>query len=157
MRGGRRWRSSPEGGPLEESIMTDYGLVLNAGSSSLKFCVYGRPEESPWALEVRGQVDGIGSSPRLKAEDEAGRPLADQSLPGQVSDGKAALGILATWLRERYHGSARVLGVGHRVVHGGAHYAAPCAVTPEVLADLRALVPLAPLHQPHNIAAIEAA
>ena len=62
---------------------------------------------------------------------------------------------LAEWLRSRY-GGARVLGVGHRVVHGGATFAGPTIVTPEVLAELRALVPLAPLHQPHNLAAIEA-
>ena len=63
--------------------------------------------------------------------------------------------MLAEWLRKRYAGS-RVLGVGHRVVHGGAKYAGPCIVTPEILEDLQTLVPLAPLHQPHNLAAIEA-
>src|SRR4051812_85740 len=135
----------------------DYGLVLNAGSSSLKFCVYRRSEESPWELEARGQIDGIGSSPRLAAKDGAGSPLTDQALAGSVRDSRTALAALAGWLRERYQGRARVLGVGHRVVHGGARYGAPCVVTPEVLAELRSLVPLAPLHQPHNIAAIEAA
>ncbi len=72
-----------------------------------------------------------------------------------MTDGRAALDVLAGWLRARYGGS-RVLGVGHRVVHGGAKYAGPCVVTPEVLDDLRALIPLAPLHQPYNLAAIEA-
>jgi acetate kinase len=135
----------------------DYGLVLNAGSSSLKFCVYRRPGESSWELEARGQIDGIGSSPRLAAKDGAGSPLTDQALAGSVRDSRTALAALAGWLRERYQGRARVLGVGHRVVHGGARYGEPCVVTPEVLAELRTLVPLAPLHQPHNIAAIEAA
>ena len=72
-----------------------------------------------------------------------------------MRDVRAALDVLAGWLRDRY-GGATVAGVGHRVVHGGAKYAKPCVVTPEVIADLRALVPLAPLHQPHNVGAIEA-
>ena len=135
--------------------MDDYALVLNAGSSSLKFCVYRRPTHEGWGLEARGQIDGIGTAPRLTAKDEAGAALVDQKLEGTVKDGKAALDCLAGWLRERY-GGARVLGVGHRVVHGGAQFAQPCIVTPEVLTALRALVPLAPLHQPYNLAAIEA-
>ena len=72
-----------------------------------------------------------------------------------MHDGRTALDSLAAWLRSRY-GGARVLGVGHRVVHGGAQYAGPTLVTPPVLEDLRELIPLAPLHQPHNLAAIEA-
>jgi acetate kinase len=135
--------------------MDDYALVLNAGSSSLKFCVYQRPDAEGWRLEARGQIDGIGSSPKLTAKDEAGISLADQSLDKGVRDGGAAFDVLAGWLRERY-GGARVLGVGHRVVHGGAKYAKPCIVTPEVIEGLRALVPLAPLHQPYNLGAIEA-
>ena len=135
--------------------MDDYAIVFNAGSSSLKFCVYRRPVEESWRLESRGQIDGIGTSPRLSAKDDAGTKLADDALDASVRDGRVALGVLADWLRKRY-GGARVLGVGHRVVHGGAKYAGPCIVTSEVLEDLRALVPLAPLHQPHNLAAIEA-
>ena len=135
--------------------MDDYALVFNAGSSSLKFCVYRRPGEDIWGLEARGQIDGIGTSPRLTAKNEAGVSLADEELDASVTDGRAALGVLAGWLRAHY-GGARVLGVGHRVVHGGAKYAGPCIVTPEVLADLRALIPLAPLHQPYNVGAIEA-
>ena len=84
-----------------------------------------------------------------------GEILADQSLDKTVRDGRAALESLAAWLRSHYSG-ARVLGVGHRVVHGGLRYAAPTIVTPQVLEDLRELIPLAPLHQPHNLAAIEA-
>ncbi len=135
--------------------MDDYALVFNAGSSSLKFCVYRRPAEDTWRLDARGQIDGIGTSPRLTAKDDAGGSVADEKLDASVRDGRAALGVLAGWLRARYGGS-RVLGVGHRVVHGGAKYAGPCIVTPAVLDDLRGLVPLAPLHQPYNIAAIEA-
>jgi acetate kinase len=133
----------------------DYALVLNAGSSSLKFCVYCRPGAEGWRLAARGQIDGIGTSPRLSAKDDAGGSLVDEKLDATVKDGRAALDVLAGWLRRSYGGS-RVLGVGHRVVHGGPKYAGPCIVTPGVLAELRTLIPLAPLHQPHNIAAIEA-
>jgi acetate kinase len=134
--------------------MDDYALVLNAGSSSLKFCVYNRPDGGAWRLESRGQIEGIGTAPRLGARDEAGGRIADQVLDASVADGRAALDCLAAWLRSRYEG-ARVLGVGHRVVHGGARFKGPVVVTPEVLEELRTLVPLAPLHQPDNIAAIE--
>jgi len=133
----------------------DYSLVLNAGSSSLKFCVYRRPAGSEWRLEARGPVDGIGTTPRLTARDGAGEALADHPLEGGVKDGKVALAALADWLRARFGGS-RVLRVGHRVVHGGAKFAGPCIVTPAVMDELRALIPLAPLHQPYNLGAIEA-
>jgi acetate kinase len=134
--------------------MDDYALVLNAGSSSLKFCVCRRGEVEGWQLEARGQIEGIGTAPRMTAKDRAGGST-DRELDGAVRDGRAALDALAAWLRSRY-GGARVLGVGHRVVHGGARYGGPTIVTPQVLEELRALVPLAPLHQPYNLAAIEA-
>lgn len=135
--------------------MSDYTLVFNAGSSSLKFCVYCRPSDEAWKLEARGQIDGIGSSPRLTVKNDAGEELADEVLEVSVHDGRSAFDVLTGWLRDHYRG-AHVLGVGHRVVHGGAAFAAPCVVTPEILEKLRALIPLAPLHQPYNLAAIEA-
>ena len=136
--------------------MSDNLLVLNAGSSSLKFCVYQRPGAGQdWRLEAKGQIEGIGTAPRFLAKDGAGTALAETKLIGEVRDAASALASLADWLRSRYGGS-QVVGVGHRVVHGGARHAAPVVVTPEVLEDLRALEPLAPLHQPHNLAAIEA-
>ena len=135
--------------------MDDYALVLNAGSSSLKFCVYERPEKQDWRLESRGQIEGIGAAPRISARDAGGRVLIDKNLDGDVGDGIKALEILTMWLRSTY-GNAHVVGVGHRVVHGGSKYAGPMIVTPQVLAELHRLVPLAPLHQPHNLAAIEA-
>ena len=136
--------------------MDDYAVVLNAGSSSLKFCVYRRPEVEAWRLEARGQIEGIGTSPRFSAKDGSGARLADEELDrSAVRDGRTALESLAAWLRSRY-GGASVLGVGHRVVHGGAKFSGPTIVTPQVLEELRALVPLAPLHQPYNLAAIDA-
>jgi acetate kinase len=135
--------------------MNDFALVLNAGSSSLKFCVYQRPGDSNWKLEARGQIEGIGTSPRLSAKDDGGNILAEEKLSDSVRDGHRAIEALAAWLRSKYGGS-RVLGVGHRVVHGGKKYSRPTIVTPKVIADLKELIPLAPLHQPYNLAAIEA-
>jgi acetate kinase len=135
--------------------MPDYTVVLNAGSSSLKFSIYGKTAASAWTVEARGQIDGIGSSPRFAVSDEAGVRLAEERL-GTGVDARGAFDALAAWLRSRYGGHARVLGVGHRVVHGGARYAQPTVVTPQVMAELRALVPLAPLHQPYNLDAIDA-
>jgi acetate kinase len=135
--------------------MADYALVLNAGSSSLKFCVYQRPDDEDWRLASRGQIEGIGTSPRIAAKDANGRVLVNCSPQGEVPDGHAALETLAAWLRSIY-GRAHVLGVGHRVVHGGSRYTGPVVVTSEVLTELRRLITLAPLHQPYNLAAIDA-
>jgi acetate kinase len=133
----------------------DFVLVLNAGSSSLKFCIYHRPVAASWSLDACGRIEGIGTAPRFSARSGAGQTLADERLDATVSDGRGALDRLAAWLRSRY-GGGRVLGVGHRVVHGGARFTGPVVVTPDVMDELRALIPLAPLHQPHNLAAIEA-
>jgi acetate kinase len=135
--------------------MDDFAVVINAGSSSLKFSVYRRPELDTWRLETRGQIEGIGTGPRFSAKNGDGEPVADREVSGSLKDGRAGLSYVADWLHERY-GGARVRGIGHRVVHGGARYTGPTIVTEEVLDDLRTLIPLAPLHQPHNLAAIEA-
>jgi acetate kinase len=136
--------------------VNDYALVLNAGSSSLKFCVFERPKGESWQLEARGQIEGIGTSPRLSVKDANGASLADEKPEVEVRDGRDAVAALAIWLRSKYGGS-RVLGVGHRVVHGGSSFKGPTVLNPEVLEELYSLVPLAPLHQPYNLAAIEAA
>jgi acetate kinase len=133
----------------------DYALVLNAGSSSLKFCVFRRPPQQGWVIESKGQIEGIGTGPRLSARNAQGTPLADESLGSDVRDGRGAIDALAVWLRSNYGGS-RVLGVGHRVVHGGMNYGHPVIVDRKVLADLYQLNALAPLHQPYNLLAIEA-
>ena len=134
--------------------MDDYALVLNAGSSSLKFCVFQRPKGQNWRLEARGQIEGIGTLPRLSVKDANGESLAQQDV--KVNDGGEAVEALAAWLRSKYGGS-KVLGVGHRVVHGGARFKGPTILNEQVLEELRELIPLAPLHQPYNLAAIEAA
>ena len=125
--------------------MADPGvvLVLNAGSSSLKFCIYPADRIDSSGLIARGQIEGIGTAPRLSARDGAGTVLASESLDRSVADGRAATDALAGWLRAHY-GGTRVAGVGHRVVHGGAQYAGPAIVTRQVLQDLRSLISLAP-------------
>lgn len=135
--------------------MEDYSLVLNAGSSSLKFCVFLRTDEKEWNVAAHGQIEGIGTSPRLSAKDAQGNALVKQDLSAAVADGNTAIEALASWLRSKWAG-ARVLGVGHRVVHGGVRFAQPVVLTRQILKDLSELIPLAPLHQPYNLAAIEA-
>ena len=135
-------------------MTADFALVLNAGSSSLKFCVFKRPETLQWQLDAKGQIEGIGTAPRLSVKDGAGTRIADDRLDATVSDGSKAVDALAAWLHAKYHGG-KVLGVGHRVVHGGSGFAGPTVVNQGTLARLRELIPLAPLHQPYNLAAIE--
>lgn len=135
--------------------MTSFALVLNAGSSSLKFCVFMRSQDASWQVEARGQIEGIGTSPRLTVKDAQGRKLVDEKFEPSVRDGHAAIDIVAGWLRSKYQGG-RLVGVGHRVVHGGPRFSGPTVITRELLAELKELTPLAPLHQPHNLAPIEA-
>jgi acetate kinase len=136
--------------------MTGSVLVLNAGSSSLKFTVYGELTADRAAVAASGQIEGIGTAPRFTARNASGEKLTDERLDATVKNSRGALNALAQWLRSHF-GGTRVIGVGHRVVHGGAEYQKPTVVTPQVMQDLRSLAPLAPLHQPHNLAAIEAA
>lgn len=131
-------------------------LVLNAGSSSLKFEAFEVAGAAPRSL-CDGQVEGIGATPRFVAR-AAGGPREERALdPAAAQGGHAgALAAIIGWLDGALRGR-QVAAVGHRVVHGGPDFAAPVVVDAAVLARLRALVPLAPLHQPHNLAGIEAA
>jgi len=136
--------------------MADAVLTINAGSSSLKFSVYRIGEQDQPRLLAKGQVEGIGTSPRLLAEDAEGQTLVDRCWPGDRGAGHAEFfRVAGSWLREQFSDTA-LLGVGHRVVHGGVDYARPVRVDPAVLEKLEALCPLAPLHQPHNLAGIRA-
>ncbi len=135
--------------------MPDHILVLNAGSSSLKFGMYERLKMASLTLVARGQIEGIGTSPRLSATDNAGVRLVNEKLGPDVRDGTAALDRLAEWLAAQFDRESLV-AVGHRVVHGGEDFTGPTLVTPEIVQELRKLSPLAPLHQPFNLAAIEA-
>ncbi|MFO1392595.1 MAG: acetate/propionate family kinase [Steroidobacteraceae bacterium] len=135
--------------------MSEIVLVLNAGSSSVKFAVYGRTPDAGWDAAARGQIEGIGTAPRMSALDGTGSALEVPAAGQAVRNAAEAVNLLIDWLRMRF-ASARISGVGHRVVHGGPRYASPAVVTPRLLEDLHALVPLAPLHQPYNLAAIDA-
>ncbi|HMW54832.1 MAG TPA: acetate kinase [Accumulibacter sp.] len=131
-------------------------LVINAGSSSLKFSVFELQDTGEMRVRAVGQVEGLGTAPRLKAKDGKGQSIADECWPNsQVANHAQALQEIATLLRSRFAGQV-LAGVGHRVVHGGPDYSAPLLVTPEAMDALAAFVPLAPLHQPHNLAAIRA-
>ncbi len=134
-------------------------LVLNAGSSSLKFAAFAvLPEGGPEA-RCAGQVEGIGTpAPRFAAKGAAGEKLAENRWEGggAPANHAAALGEIIGWL-EGALGGARVVAVGHRVVHGGPDFAEPMLIDLGVMAELQDLVPLAPLHQPHNLAGIAAA
>ena len=131
-------------------------LVLNAGSSSLKFSLFAVPAAGEMRAVAVGQIEGLGTAPRLKVKDGAGERIADEQWDkSEVSGHAQALQRIAGLLRSRFQGSV-LAGVGHRVVHGGPDYAAPLLVTPEAMRRLEDFIPLAPLHQPHNLAAIRA-
>jgi acetate kinase len=133
----------------------EFALILNSGSSSLKFAVFRIATGADWPLAARGNLEGIGTAPRMSARDGAGATLPTPTLPAGVRDAGAALEHVFAWLPGSFAGG-RLMGVGHRVVHGGPGHTGPAIVTPEVLAELRKLVSFAPLHQPYNLAAIEA-
>jgi acetate kinase len=135
--------------------MADAIAVLNAGSSSLKFSLF---VERAGALEadLRGQVEGLFTDPKFVAKGPDGTVLAQKAWgEGTRLGHTGALEHLFGVLRERLAGD-RLIGIGHRVVHGGAQYDRPLRVDAAVLADLRRFEPLAPLHQPHNLAPIAA-
>lgn len=130
-------------------------LTLNAGSSSIKFALFTLSGDELEAT-ISGKIEGIGTAPHLIARDAAGKPLTEYRWDAGSSLGhEDFLGRLLDWI-EDHLGDADLIGVGHRVVHGGAHFFAPAGITPSLMAALDALVPLAPLHQPHNLAAIRA-
>jgi acetate kinase len=129
-------------------------LVINAGSSSIKFSVFEVGERAALALLYRGEVDGLGTRPRFAARDGAGARLADDALAAGATHDDA-LGTILAWIEART-AKAGLIAAGHRVVHGGVRYASPVRVTPEVMQELEKLVPLAPLHQPHNLEPIKA-
>ncbi|HEY1941263.1 MAG TPA: acetate/propionate family kinase [Roseiarcus sp.] len=133
--------------------MTKCIAVINAGSSSVKFAVYGATSEAP--ISLRGQIDGIGVAPRLKIVDARGNIIGSETWPAQGFDHAQAMHEILVRVRALIPGTA-VVGIGHRVVHGGMHYDRPVRVTQEVLAELSKLEPLAPLHQPHNLAPMRA-
>ena len=134
--------------------MAEVILVLNAGSSSIKFSAFA-PEGGTLRLALSGQIEGLYTAPRFIAKDMEGTQVGSKSWgEGETLGHDGAIAYLGDFLRG--HGEGHHLqAVGHRVVHGGAEFARPVRVTSEVLSALDKLTPLAPLHQPHNLKAIE--
>lgn len=133
--------------------MADVILVLNAGSSSIKFSLF---SIQPDALELRlrGQIEGLYTAPRFAAKDAAGADISTHAWADGTRLGhEGAIDHLIGFLK-KYREDHRLMAVGHRVVHGGLEFAEPTLVTAQVIAKLEKLVPLAPLHQPHNLAPI---
>jgi acetate kinase len=140
--------------------MTDAILTINAGSSSIKFALFERGEPLAPQAALRGELDGIGAQPRLKAKDAGGAVLAELTfaeLAGLTAEEQhhRTLDVLMRWLDEHDSGW-QVAAVGHRVVHGAERYAAPVVLAPDDIEALAGFIPLAPLHQPHNVAGIRA-
>jgi acetate kinase len=129
-------------------------LALNAGSSSLKFALFAG--KSKLHTLLRGEISDLGGSPHMEARDHAGRQVADQRWPdhGEQTFADALAAVLA--LIDATPGHDRLCAVGHRIVHGGAEYIAPERLTPAVIASLHSLIPLDPMHMPHNLAPIAA-
>jgi acetate kinase len=128
-------------------------LVVNAGSSSVKFQVFGIDGERGLARLIKGQMDGIGTRPRLRAGATDGTVLIDEAYASErVGDVATALHMAGAWLRDTQR--LEPVAVGHRVVHGGPQYDRPVLVDASVLAELERYVSLAPLHQPNNLAPI---
>ena len=134
--------------------MLDTLLVINAGSSSIKFQLFAAGGDL--RRLQKGQLDGICVRPRLRIVPSAG-PEIDRALaPEEGADLASAFATVDAWLGEALGGNPPT-AIGHRVVHGGAEFAAPVVVDDAVLAKLEALIPLAPLHQPNNLAPIREA
>ena len=136
-------------------IAMDTILVVNAGSSSVKFQVFAVDSNGRLDRQIKGQMDGIGSRPRLRASGATGEKLAERAYPIEnVQDVTAALHVAADWLRDELR--ITPLAVGHRVVHGGPAYDQPVLIDHGVVSRLERFSALAPLHQPHNLAPIRA-
>ena len=141
--------STPKGGQPNDAI-----LVLNAGSSSIKFSLFAEDRADLQVL-AQGQVEGLYARARFVAKAGDGRVLAERRWPeGERLDHDGAMTQLFDWLRSPQGPGRTVAAVGHRVVHGGTEFAAPVRVDAGVVERLQRYVPLAPLHQPHNLGPI---
>ena len=133
--------------------MPDAILALNAGSSSIKFGLFELREGSRFSLMSKGEIEGIGGEPHFTATGVDGSKLEDKHWLGKDAEYDAMLGALLTWA-EGHVKPDTLVAVGHRVVHGGRDFIAPVRLTAQIVQQLDALTPLAPLHQPHSLAPI---
>ena len=135
--------------------MTAAILVLNSGSSSIKFALYpAEGTEGESSALYHGEISGIGDAARLNARNAEGETVADMAVIGPATH-HAALSALLTWIT-KHSGGIELAAAGHRVVHGGTEFTEPVRLTPAIIDKLTQLNPLAPSHQPHNLAAIAA-
>lgn len=132
--------------------MSDVILVVNAGSSSIKFSVFVERGEA-LDLLMNGQIEGLYTEPRFKVKDATGAVAGERQWGSEKLGHDGAVAFLADFLRE-HHGEHRLAAVGHRIVHGGVDFAAPVLLTAEIVERLEQFIPQAPLHQPHNLAPI---
>ena len=132
--------------------MTQALLVINSGSSSVKFAAYDVAPDKALTRIAHGRIEGIGSAPRLLVWGRRGEALEDRRIDISADE---AFRELFDWLAQHAAGRT-LLAVGHRVVHGGELFTRPAFVTPAILTQLDGFTPLAPLHQPHNLSAIHA-
>ena len=128
-------------------------LIVNAGSSSVKFQIFDQRASGDPQRLIKGQFDGIGTRPRLRAEARDGKPLIDKTYASQeIADVATAIAVAGNWLRETQ--KIELAAVGHRVVHGGPDYDRAVVINKDVLKRLEQFSTLAPLHQPNNLAPI---
>ncbi|MER3447482.1 MAG: acetate kinase, partial [Candidatus Dadabacteria bacterium] len=139
--------------------MNEVILVINAGSSSIKFSIFAiENSEKSLALVYRGEIEGIGTQPRFFVSDNTGKRLLDKHLTTKIANSlnhEDALAVLLDWI-ETHAAGLRAIAAGHRVVHGGATFSKPVMADSVVISQLEELIALAPLHQPHNLTAIKA-
>ena len=129
-------------------------LTINAGSSSIKFALFPLDHPISPEAEVSGQIDGIGAeTTKMVAKNSAGERIADQLLEGGKVSHAQAFDALLKWFTAS-HANWQIVAVGHRVVHGGERYSKPTLIDDVVLGHLQSFIPLAPLHEPHNVAGI---
>jgi acetate kinase len=130
-------------------------LVVNAGSSSIKFALYpiARSDDDKTPV-YSGEIEGIGDVARLRVHDAGDKRVEDSAIDGTVTH-HVALSVLLNWIAKN-SGGIELAAAGHRVVHGGREFTGPVKITADVMRKLEALGPLAPQHQPHNLAAVDA-
>ena len=141
----------------EHETMTEVILALNAGSTSLKFSLFATTRDmDTLSLLYRGEVEGLGSETRFLVSNAMGQRQEDEQFNARAAiSHEEALQVLLEWI-ERHEDGLRLIASGHRGVHGGTRFMAPVRDDEAVLTYLEQLVPLAPLHQPHNLMAIHA-
>lgn len=137
--------------------MNDAIIVINAGSSSLKFSLYGVSDHEPAAL-ARGQIEGLNTSPRLKIKNAGGHILVDGRVEhsAQGFGHPEAFAHFSNWLNDHFAAGYSPVGVGHRIVHGGSKFTSPTLIDDDVVAEIEKLIPFMPLHLPSNLAAVKA-